>query len=44
MLSRQITDKDDPRYGLMNGGIGAYNMEDSSYVDTNIEWCAVEHR
>lgn len=44
MLSRQITDKDDPRYGLMTGGIGAYNMEDYSYVDTNIEWCAVEHQ
>ena len=44
MLSRQITDKDDPRYGLMTGGIGAYNMEDYSYVDTNIEWCSVEHQ
>ena len=44
MISRQITDTKDPRYGLMTGGIGAYNMEDYSYVDTDIEWCSVEHQ
>ena len=44
MISRQVTDTKDPRYGLMTGGIGAYNMEDYSYIDTDIEWCAVEHQ
>ena len=24
--------------------IGAYNMEDYSYIDTDIEWCSVEHQ
>ena len=44
MISRQVTDINDPRYGLMTGGIGAYNMEDYSYIDTDIEWCSVEHQ
>ena len=44
MIGRQITDTNDPRYGLMTGGIGAYNMDDYSYIDTDIEWCSVEHQ
>lgn len=44
MLSRQITDKKDPRYGLMTGGKGSYNMEDYSYIDEDIKWCSVEHQ
>ena len=44
MVSRQITDSSDPRYGLMTGGIGGYNMEDYSYIDVDIEWCSVEHQ
>lgn len=43
MVSKQITDTGDPRYGLMTGGYGAYNMEDYSYSDEEIEWCSVEH-
>ena len=44
MIYHQITDTNDPRYGLMTGGIGAYNMSDYSYIDTDIEWCSVEHQ
>lgn len=44
MISRQITDARDPRYGLMTGGYGAYNMEDYSYSPDEIEWCSVEHQ
>ena len=44
MVSRQIIDTTDPRYGLMTGGIGAYNSEDYSYIEGDIEWCAVEHQ
>lgn len=44
MVGRQITDTKDPRYGLMTGGIGSYNMEDYSYIDVDIEWCSVEHQ
>ncbi len=44
MIGRQITDTNDPRYGLMTGGIGAYNMSDYSYKDVEIEWCSVEHQ
>lgn len=44
MIGRQITDTNDPRYGLMTGGIGSYNQEDYSYIDVDIEWCSVEHQ
>lgn len=44
MLSRQIIDKNDARYGLLIGGYGAYNMIDNSYIDGEIEWCSVEHQ
>lgn len=44
MLSKQIKDTSDPRYGLMTGGYGSYNMDDYSYDDTEIEWCSVEHQ
>lgn len=44
MISKQVTDTSDPRYGLMTGGYGAYNMDDYSYSDTEIEWCSVEHQ
>ena len=44
MIGRQITNSDDPRYGLMTGGIGSYNMADYSYIDVDIEWCSVEHQ
>lgn len=44
LLSRQVKDRNDPRYGLLTGGYGAYNMEDYSYIDTDIDWCSVEHQ
>lgn len=44
MIGRQVTDTDDPRYGLMTGGIGSYDMEDYSYIEVEIEWCSVEHQ
>ena len=44
MISKQVTDTKDPRYGLMTGGYGTYNMEDYSYSPDEIEWCSVEHQ
>lgn len=44
MVSKQVKDTSDPRYGLMTGGYGSYNMDDYSYDDTEIEWCSVEHQ
>lgn len=44
LINRQVKDTKDPRYGLMTGGIGSYNIEDYSYVDVDIEWCSVEHQ
>jgi hypothetical protein len=44
LLYRQITDEEDPRYGLLTGGYGAYNMADYSYDPVEIEWCSTEHQ
>lgn len=44
LVSKQVTDTDDPRYGLMTGGYGSYDMEDYSYSDEEIDWCSVEHQ
>lgn len=43
LLSRQVTDHKDPRYGLLRGGYGAYDM-DYNYSEVEIEWCSVEHQ
>lgn len=43
LISRQVTDKSDPRYGLLRGGYGAYD-NDYNYTDAEIEWCSVEHQ
>ena len=43
LISRQITSTDDPRYGLITGGIGAYDSN-YEYVEGDIEWCSVEHQ
>ena len=44
MLTRQITNRDDKRYGLLTGGYGSYNMADYSYDPTEIAWCSTEHQ
>lgn len=44
LVSKQVTDSSDPRYGLMTGGYGSYNMEDYSYSGEEIGWCSVEHQ
>ncbi|WP_029502406.1 hypothetical protein [Lachnoclostridium phytofermentans] len=44
ILSKQINDKDDMRYGLITGGYGTYHMEDYSYTADEMEWCSVEHQ
>ena len=44
LVSKQGTDSADPRYGLMTGGYGSYNMDDYSYSGEEIEWCSVEHQ
>lgn len=43
LLSRQITDEDDPRFGLLTGGYGSYSTGDYSYIAGEIEWCSTEH-
>ena len=43
IISRQVTDPDDPRYGLLQGGYGAYD-NDYNYTAVEIEWCSVEHQ
>lgn len=43
ILSRQVTDTNDPRYGLLRGGYGVYDNE-YNYTETEIEWCSVEHQ
>ena len=44
LVSKQVTDTDDPRNCHMTGGYGSYDMEDYSYSDEEIEWCSVEHQ
>ena len=44
LVSKQVTDTDDPRYGLMTGGYGSYDLENYSYSGEEIEWCSVEHQ
>ena len=43
ILSRQVTDTKDPRYGLLRGGYGVYD-NDYNYTEVDIEWCSVEHQ
>ena len=43
LLTRQITDKQDRRYGLLTGGYGSYDPENYSYIEGEIEWCSTEH-
>ena len=43
LLKQQVTEQDDPRYGLLKGGYGTY-AADYSYTDEVIEWCSVEHQ
>lgn len=44
LLSRQVTNRDDLRYGLLTGGYGSYNMDDYSYDPAEIKWCSTEHQ
>jgi len=44
LISRQITDTKDPRYGLLKGGYGTYDFDDYSYIEGEIEWCSTEHQ
>ena len=43
LINHQVTDPDDPRYGLLRGGYGIYNNA-YDYTDADIEWCSVEHQ
>lgn len=43
ILSRQVTDTKDPRYGLIRGGYGSYD-NDYNYTEDEIEWCSTEHQ
>ncbi len=42
LVSRQITDVNDPRYGLLTGGYGSYD-KDYTYIEQEIAWCSTEH-
>ena len=50
LLSLQISDPEDPRYGMVTGGMGTYTLEAdetgevvSLYDDTEIGWVSTEH-
>lgn len=43
LLGKQVSDPDDPRYGLLLGGYGSYNMDDYEHIDIEIQWCSTEH-
>ncbi|MCD8377080.1 MAG: hypothetical protein LUD69_09075 [Oscillospiraceae bacterium] len=43
LLSMQVTDEDDPRYGLLLGGHGSYD-NDYNWTDEDIQWCSIEHQ
>lgn len=49
LLSLQITSRDDPRYGLVTGGMGTYELKagadevSSAYTDQPIGWVSAEH-
>lgn len=43
VLSKQVTDTTDPRYGLLKGGHGIYDYN-YRYTDEEIEWCSTEHQ
>ena len=42
VLTRQVSDSNDIRYGLLTGGYGSYN-EDYVYSNAEMEWCSTEH-
>lgn len=42
ILSQQVIETSDPRYGLLKGGLGEYS-NDYVYSPTVIEWCSTEH-
>ena len=50
LLSLQITDREDPRYGLVTGGMGSYELKteadgevSSQYTGEAIGWVSAEH-
>jgi hypothetical protein len=50
LISLQITDREDHRYGLITGGQGTYNLKaenngsvNSKYIDEQIGWASTEH-
>jgi hypothetical protein len=43
LLTKQITNTEDIRYGLLTGGTGAYDQQTYAYIDVEIEWCSTEH-
>ncbi len=43
LLTQQVTDPSDPRFGLLRGGHGNYNTTDWSFTPGQIEWISTEH-
>ena len=44
LLSRQITNRDDRRFGLLTGGYGLYHAAGYTYDPAEIAWCSTEHQ
>lgn len=43
LVSKQVTNREDIRYGLLTGGTGSYDQDSYAYIDVEIEWCSTEH-
>lgn len=42
ILTRQVLDKNDIRYGLLTGGYGRYDGN-YAFIEGDMDWCSIEH-
>lgn len=43
LLTQQVTDSDDPRFGLLRGGHGSYDTTTWDFIAGQVEWVSTEH-
>jgi len=43
LLTQQVTDPTDPRFGLLRGGHGTYDMTTWEFTPDQVEWVSTEH-
>ncbi len=43
LLTQQVTEPEDPRYGLLRGGHGSYNTTTWEFIPGQVEWVSTEH-